>query len=282
LVALFYKRSGLVALIANSTTPMQTDKLAYLIFKNLPQGFFSLIGRNPNDAKKYQFKSVEIKETAFRIDAVFQPIKNDDFTYFVEAQFHEDEHFYARFFSEIFLYLRQFEVFDWQGIAIYPSREVEVMKISKVRPYLKLLDIDIVKRIYLDELLIEKSNPALLFKLLIEPEQSAPELARNIVEDSRVEENSSLYLNIVQQILFYKFKEKSYKEIMKMLGIEEEILRETRAFQEILTEGKLEGKIEGKIETVPLLRRLGLSDEQIAKELGVPLDLVQRVPKASS
>lgn len=65
---------------------------------------------------------------------------------------------------------------------------------------------------------------------------------------------------------------------MKMLGIEEEILRETRAFQEILTEGKLEGKIE----TVPLLRRLGLSDEQIAKELGVPLDLVQRVPKASS
>ena len=71
-----------------------------------------------------------------------------------------------------------------------------------------------------------------------------------------------------------------------MLGIEEEILRETRAFQEILTEGKLEGKlegkIEGKIETVPLLRRLGLSDEQIAKELGVPLDLVQRVPKASS
>lgn len=68
------------------------------------------------------------------------------------------------------------------------------MKISKVRPYLKLLDIDIVKRIYLDELLIEKSNPALLFKLLIEPEQSAPTMARNIVEDSRSEENSSLYL----------------------------------------------------------------------------------------
>ncbi len=69
---------------------------------------------------------------------------------------------------------------------------------------------------------------------------------------------------------------------MKMLGIEEEILRETKAFQEILTEGIEQGKLEGKIETVPLLRKLGLSDEQIAKELGLSLDLVLRVPKASS
>jgi predicted transposase/invertase (TIGR01784 family) len=264
---------------------MQTDKLVYVIFKNLPQGFFSLIGRNPNDATKYQFKSIEIKETAFRIDAVFQPIKNDDFTYFVEAQFHEDEDFYARFFSEIFLYLKQFKVFDWHGIVIYPSREVEIEKTPNVRPYWKLLTKDIVTRIYLDDLPIGRGNPALFFKLLIEPEESAPQLARDIIDDSN-SENSSLYLNIVQQILFYKFKDKSHKEIMQMLGIEEEILRETRAFQEILTEGKLEGKlegkIEGKIETVPLLRRLGLSDEQIAKELGVPLELVQRVPKASS
>ncbi len=264
---------------------MQTDKLAYLIFKNLPQGFFSLIGRNPNDATKYQFKSIEIKETAFRIDAVFQPIKNDDFTYFVEAQFHEDEHFYARFFSEIFLYMRQFEVFDWQGIVIYPSRSVETKNEMRLRPYWKLLDLDIVKRIYLDELPIGKGNPALFFKLLIEPEESAPQLARGIIEDS-TKETSSLYLGVVQQILFYKFKDKSHKEIMKMLGIEEEILRETRAFQEILEEGRKEGieqgKLEGKIETVPLLRRLGLSDEQIAQNLGLSIDLVQRVPKASS
>lgn len=100
---------------------------------------------------------------------------------------------------------------------------------------------------------------------------------------------------------------------MKLLGIEEEILRETRAFQEILEEGRqeglekgklegiiagkiegriegrlegriegrIEGKIEGKLETVPILRRLGLSDEQISKELGLPLADVQRVPKAS-
>jgi len=43
-----------------------------------------------------------------------------------------------------------------------------------------------------------------------------------------------------------------------------------------------EGKLEGKLETVPLLRKLGLSDEQIAQNLGLSLDLVLRVPKALS
>ncbi|MFQ3598256.1 MAG: DUF2887 domain-containing protein [Chloroherpetonaceae bacterium] len=81
---------------------MRTDKLAYLIFKRLPQGFFSMVDRNPSDADKYLFKSVELKETSFRIDAIFQPKSADDITYFVEVQFQTDEDFYSRFFAEIF------------------------------------------------------------------------------------------------------------------------------------------------------------------------------------
>lgn len=60
---------------------MHTDKLVYLLLQLLPQGFFSLIGRSPDDDSRYEFKSVEIKETAFRIDGVFVP-QSDDFTYF--------------------------------------------------------------------------------------------------------------------------------------------------------------------------------------------------------
>ncbi|MFN3560968.1 MAG: DUF2887 domain-containing protein [Chloroherpetonaceae bacterium] len=71
----------------------------------MPQGFFNLIGRNPNDAARYDFKSVEIKETAFRLDGVFVPKNEGDPTYFVEAQFQTDEHFYARFFcGSIFVF----------------------------------------------------------------------------------------------------------------------------------------------------------------------------------
>lgn len=66
---------------------MKTDKLAYILLQLAPQGFFELIGRNPDDALRYEFKSVELKETAFRLDGVFIPKSDDDITYFVEVQF---------------------------------------------------------------------------------------------------------------------------------------------------------------------------------------------------
>jgi|GEM_PF-2687704 predicted transposase YdaD len=49
---------------------MRTDKLAYLWLQEVPQGFFKLIGRDARDAEKYAFKSVELKETAFRLDGL--------------------------------------------------------------------------------------------------------------------------------------------------------------------------------------------------------------------
>lgn len=72
-----------------------------------------------------------------------------------------------------------------------------------------------------------------------------------------------------------------------MLGLAEgwrEVLKGTKAYQEIMDEGKIEGKLEGelkgKLETVPVLRELGLSDAVIAEKLKLPLDDVQAVPKA--
>ncbi len=84
-----------------------------------------------------------------------------------------------------------------------------------------------------------------------------------------------------------------------MLGIQKELLKETQFYKEVFEEGKLEGKrkgvlegkrkgllegkrkglLEGKLEAVTLLRRLGMSDEAIAKELNLPLDAVQHVPR---
>lgn len=58
-----------------------------------------------------------------------------------------------------------------------------------------------------------------------------------------------------------------------MLGIEEEILRETRAFQEILQEGKEEMLAK----TVPILRELGLNDEDIARKLEVPIETIKAI-----
>ncbi len=68
-----------------------------------------MLGRLPAVENAYDFCSVELKQTDFRIDRVFvpRPEANDSTVYFVEVQFQEDEFFYQRFFAEILLYLRQ-------------------------------------------------------------------------------------------------------------------------------------------------------------------------------
>ena len=48
--------------------------------------------------------------------------------------------------------------------------------------------------------------------------------------------------------------------------------KQTKFYQEAKKEGTIEGKIEGKMETIPLLVRLGLNEEQIARELNLKVE----------
>ncbi|MCA2618688.1 MAG: DUF2887 domain-containing protein, partial [Microcystis sp. M040S2] len=50
---------------------MKTDKIFYTLFQVFPELLFQLLGESPNLAQNYQFKSIEIKELAFRLDGVF-------------------------------------------------------------------------------------------------------------------------------------------------------------------------------------------------------------------
>lgn len=47
---------------------MRTDSIFYKIFETLPDTLFALIGESTDLAKDYEFKSIEVKELAFRID----------------------------------------------------------------------------------------------------------------------------------------------------------------------------------------------------------------------
>ena len=81
---------------------------------------------NANSA--YQFISVEIKQTAFRIDGIFKPIDTDQNLpiIFVEVQFQPDPDFYGRLYSEIMLYLYQHKPNrSWLAVVIYPTRNLE-------------------------------------------------------------------------------------------------------------------------------------------------------------
>ncbi len=107
---------------------MRTDSIFYQLFQNFPAIFFELIGQSAANGNNYQFTSVEIKQTAFRIDGLFLPYIDspDQPIYFVEVQFQSDSRFYSRFFGEIFLYLRQYDLHnDWRAVVLYPQRSLE-------------------------------------------------------------------------------------------------------------------------------------------------------------
>jgi predicted transposase YdaD len=52
---------------------LKTDSIFFQIFKTEPGILFELLGQSPDLAQNYDFRSVEIKHIAFRIDGVFLP-----------------------------------------------------------------------------------------------------------------------------------------------------------------------------------------------------------------
>lgn len=108
---------------------MQTDKIFYSLFQAFPSIFFTIIGETTVNANAYEFVSVELKDTSFRIDGVFIPTNQstNQPLYFAEVQFQIDTNFYRRFFAEIFLYLRQNpSVNFWRAVVIYPQRNLDL------------------------------------------------------------------------------------------------------------------------------------------------------------
>jgi predicted transposase YdaD len=53
---------------------VKTDPIFYRLYQDVPSAFFELIGRSADEAIAYEFRSVKIKQTAFRIDGVFIPV----------------------------------------------------------------------------------------------------------------------------------------------------------------------------------------------------------------
>ena len=83
---------------------MKTDSIFYRLFLELPGIYFQLIGESPTLANSYTFRSVEIKQTAFRLDGILVPNTESPTTpiHFGEVQMQKDEAFYRRFFPRYF------------------------------------------------------------------------------------------------------------------------------------------------------------------------------------
>ncbi|KJH72123.1 Rpn family recombination-promoting nuclease/putative transposase [Aliterella atlantica] len=258
---------------------MKTDSLFYRLFQEFPAIFFEIIGNTPQLADNYQFSSVEVKQTAFRIDGVFLSSQGEENPiYFVEVQFQPDRDFYARFLAEIFLYLRQNKpANNWRAVVLYPNQNADI---ADTKHYQEFFASERVRRIYLDRLeaSADQSIGIVIVKLAIAPPTTTVELARELVSRVRQQVTNDLQqrqlVQLIETILFYKLPTMSREEIEAMFELSD--LKQTKVYQEAKEEGKLEGIIEGKLESVPRLLALGLTVEQIAQAFGLNVEDVRR------
>lgn len=248
---------------------MKTDSLFYRLFKNAPELLLELADLNYADAHCYCFCSEEIKQTAFRLDGILTPPKDNIALplIFVEVQFQSDPNFYSRFFCEIFFYLHQNKPVQlWQAVVIYPTRQVET---DGNLHYSMLLASEQIKRIYLEDL---KDLPSdrmglQLIQLIVIDEKKAISAAQNLLKRIKIQVNqktAAYWLEWVETILVYKLPRLSREEIQHMLGYNDIELKQTRFYQDVFTEGRQEG--EAKIILRQLNRRFGnLSPKTITK-----------------
>ena len=202
----------------------------------------------------------------------------------MEVQFQPDDQLYYRIFSELFLYLRQYQPRSpWNVVVIYPRRSIESY----------LLSLPTVRRIYLDELEEKEPNLGLgVVKLIMERERTALSRAKGLIQQAKQELTDEVVrdklIDLIKTIFVYKLPEKSRKEIEAMFGLSE--LKQTKVYQEAKLEGILEGKqegkqegiLQGKLKSVPKFIDEGLSLEIIARALDLPLEVVQQAAKGDN
>jgi predicted transposase/invertase (TIGR01784 family) len=260
---------------------MRRDTIFYQLFRQSPTLLFELIPQPPEDADRYIFDSVEVKETAFRIDGVFIPPYRSGNIFFVEVQFQTDELLYERMLSEISIYTyRHRDSFsDWRAVAIYPSRSVEQSNLSIVA---EMLASRRITPIYLDELATGAELPiGLSFMILttLEGDEAKVE-ARRLVGQGQGDRD---IIDIVSTIMVYKFSNLSRDEVDAMLGIE---LEQTRVYQEARLEGKAEGIELGlQKEKALVLKQLNrklenLSPQVLAKVSALGIDQIESLGEA--
>jgi predicted transposase/invertase (TIGR01784 family) len=229
---------------------MRRDSIFYQLFRQSPTLLFELLSQPPENAERYVFESIEVKETAFRMDGVFLPPDAVGIVYFGEVQFQPDEMLYERLVSEIGIYVyRNRERFsDWRAVVIYPSRSIEQSRTDTVR---EMLASGRIQRVYLDELGDIERLPigvGLMVLTTIEGDEATTN-ARSLIE--RAEGNRAI-IDLISTIIVYKFGNLTREEVDAMLGIE---LEQTRVYREAVAEGEAK---EGRALVIKILtRKLG-------------------------
>ena len=264
---------------------MKRDSIFFRLFQQSPTLLFELLAIVPENADRYRFDSVAVKEPKFEIDGVFLPPDDKPgVVYYSEVQFQRDDRLYERLVSESsnHFFRNRDKFSDWQAVVIYPSRGIEQ---KDLYPYRALINSDQFHRIYLNELGDARELPIglALLALTIEKPKKVKEPALYLADRTKKEisdpQTNRAIMDMLAAIVVYTFNNLSRAEVEKMLAVDI-TLQETRFYKEVKAEGKREGREEGKNEQsrsmVALLldRKLGKLPAKTKKSIAA-LDLAK-------
>ena len=227
---------------------MHTDTIFYQIFLTFHTLLFEILGEPTENAKDYQFNSVEVKEKAFRFDGIFMADSLEKPIYFVEVQFQAKPDFYWELMAEINIYLNQFKpVQDWQAVALFAKRSLDVGELTVYQQ--EWINSGRIKRIYLDELPPGSIGMGLI-ELILSKETQAPELVKTLLSRTKTEVENDRekqgIIGLLETVLLSKFSQLSSQEIETMFFVND--IKQTRVYQEAKQEGIEEGRREGRQE----------------------------------
>jgi predicted transposase/invertase (TIGR01784 family) len=260
---------------------VKRDSIFFRLFQQSPTLLFELLGEMPEDAARYRFDSVAVKEPKFEIDGLFLPPDDKPgIVYYSEFQAQRDEQLYERMTSELFnhFYRNRPKFSDWRGVAIYTSRSKEQ---KDTYPFRSFLNSEQFHRIYLNELGDPRDLPIGLglMALIAEKPKKMTDTARHLLARSQEEikdpQASRGIIEMLTTILVYHFNGLSQAEVEKMLGLNIR-LQDTRMYKDAKAEGKTEGKTEERrsIVFLQLDRKLGKLSARTKKKINA-LELPQ-------
>jgi predicted transposase YdaD len=200
----------------------------------------------PEQATAYIFRPVALKKVAHHPDGVLWPRQHPGGSekrpvVLLEVQMHADRRFHRRLGAETFRLLQQHEeVAHLQVLVLLAHRR---LALGSNQPLLlrRFLEQDVT---WVDLAALAR-QPDLdpLLALLTLPVQKEPDLG---LCAQRILALRPDLIELILPILSERFQGLSTPQIMATLGISKDFWRHTRAFQDILAEGRQEGREEGR------------------------------------
>ena len=232
---------------------MPSDHWYAEVFRALPdlvrQLLPGLAAAGPGDGNSetaYSFRAVTLKKVAHHHDGVLWPRHHPGGSpgfpvVLLEVQMHADRGFHRRLAAETFRLLQQHEEVEHLQVLVLLANQGLAHGSSQPLLLQRFLQQDVT---WVDlQALASKPDLDPLLALLTLPVQKEPDLAPCA---QRILAPRPDLIALILPILSERFQGLSPQQIMATLGISKDFWRHTRAFQDILAEGRQEGLEQGR------------------------------------